>query len=87
MRRHRVTYFHSENLLLAGRVAPAGAYRDVESGRVVFLEAEGNLPASLDGRVACYLPLRTPERAVSATILTGQALVNRTDRPEVGAAL
>jgi len=44
----------SEEVFLAGqRVAP-GRYRDLETGRVVELQREEALPASLDGRVASY---------------------------------
>ena len=43
---------------LAGERAPAGLYRDTESGRQVTLTREDYLPGSLDGRVACYSRLR-----------------------------
>jgi hypothetical protein len=67
VRRQRVGHFHSEKLLLAGRTVPAGAYREVESGRVVVLDTEERLPASLDGRVACYLPLTSGGRNTTDT--------------------
>jgi hypothetical protein len=41
-------------LILAGRRALPGCYREVNSGKTVLLETEDTLPASLDGRVACY---------------------------------
>ena len=46
----------------AGRRVPAGRYQRVDGGsaRVVVLEREDWLPASLDGQVAIYL--RLPER-------------------------
>lgn len=39
---------------LAGERVPAGRYRQIESSREILLEKEDVLPASLDGRVACY---------------------------------
>lgn len=47
-------YFERE-FLLAGHRAQAGNYRELGSGRIVRLEQEDVLPASLDGRVACYI--------------------------------
>lgn len=41
-------------LYLAGEQAPPGVYQQVGSRRSVILHCEGHLPASLDGRVACY---------------------------------
>lgn len=46
-----------EDLFLAGERVPAGTYREVDSGRDICLEGEDYLPASLDGRVACYVCL------------------------------
>ena len=45
-----------DGLLSAGSRAPAGRYvrADVAWGRVLTLEREDWLPASLDGRVALY---------------------------------
>ena len=44
-----------DHLFLAGeRVAP-GFYRQVGGTRELRLEQEDYLPASLDGRVACYV--------------------------------
>jgi hypothetical protein len=45
-------------VFLAGQRAPSGLYRHIESGREVRLEKEDTLPASLDGRVACYQRIR-----------------------------
>jgi hypothetical protein len=47
-----------EELYLAGERVPEGLYRQLESGREVRLDHEDFLPASLDGRVACYLHIR-----------------------------
>jgi hypothetical protein len=41
-------------LYLAGERVPPGVYREISSRREVRLEREDYLPASLDGRVACY---------------------------------
>ena len=49
---------HGDNLYLAGEKVPPGRYKQVESGRIIFLEEEDYLPASLDGRIACYLAIR-----------------------------
>jgi hypothetical protein len=45
----------AEELFLAGERVPSGTYRQVGSGREVRLDSDDFLPASLDGRVACYL--------------------------------
>lgn len=45
-------------IYLAGTVVPAGQYRRVGTNIKVFMEAEGHLPASLDGQVACYESIR-----------------------------
>ena len=42
------------NVFLAGQLAPAGTYRLPETGQEVRLDAEGILPATVDGRVAVY---------------------------------
>jgi hypothetical protein len=47
-----------EELLLAGQCVPAGVYRQVGSGRIIRLEREDCLPASLDGHVASYVLVR-----------------------------
>ena len=44
----------AEELFLAGEKVLPGTYRQVGGGREVRLEKEDVLPASLDGRVACY---------------------------------
>jgi hypothetical protein len=41
-------------LFLAGRMAPAGAYRLAGTDREVMLEQDDVLPATLDGRIAVY---------------------------------
>ena len=44
-----------EDLFLAGEKVSAGVYRQIGGDREVRLEREDVLPASLDGRVACYM--------------------------------
>ena len=41
-------------LFLAGERVPAGTYRLLGTNLTICLEEEDYLPASLDGRVACY---------------------------------
>lgn len=52
----------SGELFLAGERVPAGTYRQIGGNREVLLATEDWLPASLDGRVACY------ERVVYAAV-------------------
>ncbi len=44
-----------EDLFLAGEKVHPGIYRQIGGDREVRLEREDILPASLDGRVACYM--------------------------------
>lgn len=44
-----------EELFLPGERVTPGIYRQVGCSREIRLEQEDYLPASLDGRVACYL--------------------------------
>lgn len=44
----------ADELYLAGEKVLPGIYRQVGGGREIRLEKEDFLPASLDGRVACY---------------------------------
>ena len=46
-------------LFLAGTKAPPGRYRRIDGGWEVTLKTEDYLPASLDGRVACYVRVYT----------------------------
>ncbi len=50
--------FEWDEVFLAGQRVLPGRYRDLETGRVIELNQEETLPASLDGRVASYT--RTP---------------------------
>ena len=44
-----------DQLFLAGEKVRPGTYRQVGGAREVLLEQDDFLPASLDGRVACYM--------------------------------
>ncbi|MCC6730117.1 MAG: hypothetical protein IT208_12335 [Chthonomonadales bacterium] len=44
-----------DELYLAGERAPTGTYKQIGSSREVRLDSDDFLPASLDGRVACYV--------------------------------
>ncbi len=44
-----------DELFLAGELVPSGIYKQIGTGREVRLDQEDFLPASLDGRVACYM--------------------------------
>lgn len=46
------------DLFLAGERVPPGLYRQIGSGRELCFDEESSLPASLDGRVACYVAVR-----------------------------
>ena len=50
------------DVFMAGHQAHAGVYRQLESGRVVQIEADDYLPASLDGQVACYVRVANNEK-------------------------
>lgn len=64
--RHLPNDHFSDDLLLAGQRAPAGLYRELGSGRLVQLDRSDVLPASLDGRVACYVPVQTWAQILAA---------------------
>ncbi|MCW3100217.1 MAG: hypothetical protein JWL77_5835 [Chthonomonadaceae bacterium] len=54
--RHKLAYDAThEDLFLAGEKVRPGVYRQIGGDREVRLEREDVLPASLDGRVACYM--------------------------------
>ncbi len=44
-----------DELFLAGERVPSGTYKQIGGSREVRLDHEDFLPASLDGRVACYM--------------------------------
>jgi hypothetical protein len=48
-----------EELFLAGERVRPGIYRQIGGAREVLVEKEDFLPASLDGRVACYMRVNT----------------------------
>ena len=43
-----------ESIYLAGELAPAGLYQRLDTPHTVRLLEKDYLPATLDGRVACY---------------------------------
>jgi len=45
----------ADEVFLAGERVPSGVYRQIGGSREVRLDHEDFLPASLDGRVACYM--------------------------------
>jgi hypothetical protein len=47
-----------DELFLAGEKVMPGIYRQIGGGREIRLDTEDFLPASLDGRVACYMRVR-----------------------------
>ncbi len=49
---------NEDDIYLAGERVPPGRYRRLDSSMTICLEREGDLPASLDGHVACYMPVR-----------------------------
>ena len=55
MRAYDAIVSEEEEIYLAGARAAAGRYRELGSGRVVQLDRDDTLPATLDGRVACYI--------------------------------
>jgi len=52
--RHRAEQDGAEEFYLAGETVLPGIYRQIGGNREVRIEREDVLPASLDGRVACY---------------------------------
>src|SRR5262245_60707291 len=47
----------ADELYLAGERVPRGTYKQLGSNRRFVMEQNGVLPASMDGRVACYVRL------------------------------
>ena len=58
-----------EELFLAGEKVRPGTYRQVGGMRQVLLEHEDFLPASLDGRVACYMRVHNTWEELSRAAL------------------
>jgi hypothetical protein len=54
MSNHSVRDTDTESIYLAGELAPAGLYQRIGSTHTVRLIVQDYLPATLDGRVACY---------------------------------
>ena len=49
----------AEELFLAGEHVLPGTYRQMGSGRTIAVANDDILPASLDGRVACYMRINS----------------------------
>ena len=49
-----------EELFLAGEKVRPGFYRQLGGAREIQLDQEDFLPASLDGKVACYMRVHLP---------------------------
>jgi len=49
---------YAEEIYLAGEHVAAGTYRQVPDGREILLDKQDFLPATHDGRVACYVLVR-----------------------------
>jgi hypothetical protein len=47
----------ANEIYLAGEYVSAGTYKQIGSQREIKIQREDYLPASLDGRVACYVRL------------------------------
>lgn len=69
------------DLFMAGHQAHPGVYRQLESGRLVRIEADDYLPASLDGQVACYV--RVANTARQKTVETNQNNTNKNNTNEI----
>jgi hypothetical protein len=54
MSNHAVSDADMESIFLAGEIAPAGLYQRLGTPHTVRLTQQDYLPATLDGRVACY---------------------------------
>src|SRR5690242_5848067 len=50
---------YADELYVAGEIVPAGVYRRVGTDVLLRLDRSDRLPATLDGRVACYVIERT----------------------------
>jgi hypothetical protein len=59
---------NEEELFLAGEKVRPGIYRQLESAREIRLDKEDILPASLDGRVACYMRIRSTWAEQKSTV-------------------
>ena len=49
----------TESIYLAGELAPAGLYQRIGTSHTIRLIHQDYLPATLDGRVACYARLHS----------------------------
>jgi hypothetical protein len=50
-----VDFGPADRLYHAGETVHAGSYQNVETGRTVCMDGDGELPPSFDGHVAAYI--------------------------------
>ncbi len=53
---------YSDEIFLAGEIVAPGLYRQIGGMREIAVDRHDYLPASLDGRVACYRRISRSER-------------------------
>ena len=56
-----------DEVFLAGERVPSGVYKQIGGDREVNLDHEDFLPASLDGRVACYMRVQNAWNQINGT--------------------
>lgn len=56
----------ANDVYLAGERVLAGTYRQVGGSREIEMNGEDALPASLDGRVACYMRVHSTWAQIAA---------------------
>lgn len=59
----------ADELYLAGERVPRGTYKQLGSNRQLVLEQDDTLPATMDGRVACYVRMDHSWEPVQSGIL------------------
>ena len=76
------TDMFARELYLAGERVTPGHYRQVDGARIVELDLEGYLPASLDGTVACFVREQRPWGQMQQSSRSHQPIRdNGTSRP------
>ena len=58
-----------DELFLAGERVRSGTYRQLGGVRMVRLDEDDFLPASLDGRVACYMRVQNTWEQISYQVV------------------
>ncbi len=49
---------YGDEIFLAGELVKAGVYKQIGMDREIHLDRVDHLPASFDGRIACYVLMR-----------------------------